>query len=312
MSGMYDIDRRLYEIAMRHRGVITRLAALAAGVSEHAIDDRVKAGVLIPLHDGVYRHAAAPYTQELRELAAVLACGSDAVLAARSAAALHGYPGARSVVPMVMTPHTDLPRIKGVKIMRAVRLRPFEVTVVRGIPVTAKGKTALDYCALTSFEVAQEVIAQALIRKVVRPEEILAALERSGGQGQRGTVKLRGIAESIDEIMELESVLELVVSRVLDDALVPRAERQYPLTCADGREVRLDFAWPAARLALEANGRRWHDTPARKKRTRERKASIEASDWHVIDCGWAEAHEAPADLRREVEDLYGYRIRRAA
>jgi very-short-patch-repair endonuclease len=279
-----------------------RSEALAAGISEVVLDNRVRAGVLIVLHDGIYRHAAAPYTQDLRDLAAVLACGPDAVLSHRSAAARHRFPDVRRTRPEVTSPHTDLPRVKDVTRHRSRRLPPSQIITVNGIRMTTKGRTALDFCAVTPLEVATEVISAAVVTKLLEPDDILVAIERSGGRGCPGTAHLRVIALGLDDIEDLESVLELVVARVLDAARVPRAVRQHDLTCADGRRVRLDFAWPDDRVSLDADGKRWHATPARKKRTRERHDSIVATGWVHIVVGWMEATETPDEICRTVED----------
>jgi len=301
---MYDVDRILDQLALRTKGLVVRRRALALGVPEDDLDHRVAAGRLDRLHRGIYRQAGVPYSQDMRWLAGVLACGDDAVLGMRAAAALHGYPGVRRARPEVWTPHTDLPLVDGVDVHRAVRLRPFEVTVVRGIPVTAKGKTAIDYCGCTPIHIAREVIAEAVITNVLTPITIVSALERSGGRGVRGTANLRAIALTLDELLELESVLELHGARVVELAAVPAPVRQHEIRCDDGRRVRFDLAWPAVRYGLDWDGRRWHDTPARKKRTRERHESIVASGWAHDQFGWSDVHDTPLDLRRQVERTY--------
>lgn len=304
---MYDADGVLDQLASRTKGLVVRRRALAAGVSRDELDDRAAAGRLERLHAGVYRHAAAAFTQDMRWLAAVLACGDDARLSHRAAAVLHGFPGVRRSKPEVTTPHTDLPRLHGVDVHRAVRLRPYEVTVVRGIPVTAKGKTAIDYCGRTPFHIAQEVIALAVITKVLTPIAIVTALERSGGRGVWGTARLRKIALTIDELVGLESVLELHGARLINLAAVPPPVRQHELVCDDGRRVRFDLAWPDVRYAIDWDGRRWHATPARKKATRERHESIVASGWAHHQLGWSDVHDTPLELRRRVESTHRLR-----
>ena len=306
---MFDYDRILHSIAMGHKGVVTRVQAFAAGIPREVLDRRVAAGVLIVLHDGVYRHAAVPYTQELRELAAVLAGGPDAVLSHQSAAARHHFPGVRRVKPVITSPHTDLPRLVDVTLHRTKRLPACEVTTRDGIPITTKGRTAMDFCAVTPLWVSQEVIVEAVITKLLKPQEIFAVLDRSGGRGCPGTADLRTIATGLDDLEGLESMLELIVAEALGQSRLPQFTRQHSLTCVDGREVRLDFALPEIRLAIEANGRRWHDTPARKRRTRERLASIEASGWEVLVVGWR--HE-PHEIVAAAEEAVVRRHRRAA
>lgn len=308
---MFDYDRILHLLALRNKGVVTREHAFAEGVPRHVLDRRVAAGVLIVMHDGIYRHAAVPFTQDLRDLAAVLACGSGAVLSHQSAAARQRYPNVRRARPVVTSPHRDLPRIEWITHHRSRRLPAVETTVCNGIPITTKGRTALDFCAVTPLWVAQEVIVEAVITKVVRPDELFAVLDRSGGQGCPGTVALRTIAAGLDDLEGLESMLELVVAEALDRARVPRFVRQHRLVCADGRRVRLDFALPDLRIAVEANGRRWHDTPARKQRTRERRASIVATEWDVVDLGWADG-DRQGHIESLVETAVERRMCRAA
>ena len=306
---MFDYDRILHSLAVRHKGVVTRAFAYAAGIPREVLDRRVAAGVLILLHEGVYRHAAVPYTQELRELAAVLACGSGAVLSHQSAAARHRFPNVRRVKPVVTSPHTDRPRLHDVTLHRTNRLPRCEVTTRDGIPITTKGRTAMDLCAVTPLWVSQEVIVEAVITKLIKPQELFAVLDRSGGRGCPGTADLRAIAVGLDDLEGLESMLELIVADTLAHSRLPPVVRQHPLTCVDGRQVRLDFALPDIRLAIEANGRRWHDTPARRRRTRERLASIEGSDWEVVVIGWR--HE-PREIIHLAEAAFDRRSRRAA
>lgn len=299
---MYDADRQLNHIAVRTKGLLVRRHH--PEIPRHVWDRRVAERTLDQLYEGIYRHPAVPVTTDMRWLAAVLACGDDAVLSHRAGAALLGWPNARRIKPEVTSPHTDLPRIEGVDLHRAVRLRPFERTVVRGIPVTAPGKTALDYCAVTPLHIASEVIAEAVVTKLLKPEAVVSTLERSTGRGIRGTTKLRSIALLLDEIAELESVLELHGARELELARMPRGVPQYELVCSDGRLVRFDRAWPEVRLGLDFDGKRWHGTPARKKRTRQRHDSIVASDWEHLTYGWSDVHDTPADMRREAEGTY--------
>lgn len=308
---MEDIDRLLARIANRRKGIVTREAGLAEGISEATMDNRVRAGILIPLYDGVYRHAAVPFTQDLRDLAAVLACGPDAVLSHRAAARRHHFPNVKRAKPEVTSPHKDLPRAAGFDRHRSLRLHPAEIATRDGIPITAKGRTAMDYCAVTPLWIAQEVIVEAVITKILKPHEVFAVLDRSGGRGCRGTADLRTIATGFDDLEDLESMLELVVAGVLDRASVP-FDRQVSLVCADGRNVRLDFAIPELHIGLDANGKRWHDTPARKRRTIARHESIVATGWTHLMYGWAEANDEQARIRQEVEAAIAERLGKAA
>jgi hypothetical protein len=74
---------------MQHQ-VVTRGQLIRLGFSEEAIQHRVSTGRLWRLTRGVYSVGPPRGTDEQRWMAAVLACGDEAVLSHRSAAALWG------------------------------------------------------------------------------------------------------------------------------------------------------------------------------------------------------------------------------
>ena len=71
-------------------GVVTRAQLLRAGVSDAEIEHRLKTGALLREHRGVYRVGHRAPSVEARYLAAVRACGDQALLSGRSAAYLLG------------------------------------------------------------------------------------------------------------------------------------------------------------------------------------------------------------------------------
>jgi hypothetical protein len=77
-------------MARRQHGVLRRRDLLALAFGSKAIRHRTETGRLRPLWRGVYAVGWTPLTPEGRWMAAVLACGDEAVLSHRSAAALWG------------------------------------------------------------------------------------------------------------------------------------------------------------------------------------------------------------------------------
>lgn len=74
-------------LASRQHRVVTRRQLMAAGVGSEAIRHRLATGRLYCLHRGVYAVGVPKVRPEARWLAAVLACGTTAVLSHRSVAA---------------------------------------------------------------------------------------------------------------------------------------------------------------------------------------------------------------------------------
>src|SRR4051794_21191015 len=84
------LDTRLARLAANQWGIVTVEQLLACGLSRPAITRRVQAGRLHPLHRGVYAVGHTNLAREGHFLAAVKACGPNAVLSHYSAAAHHG------------------------------------------------------------------------------------------------------------------------------------------------------------------------------------------------------------------------------
>lgn len=299
-------DKVLASIAARGHGVIVRGEAVFAGISERVIDARIASGVLIPMHLGVYRHAAVPMTRDTRWLAAVRAAGSDALLSRRAAAVMHGFDGIRRVRPEVTVPYSRLPVLEGVQVHRTRRLSRVDIVQVRGIPTMSRARTLMELGATPlGYETIEHAVQHAVIAKKVQVEDLFAILDRLGGKGFEGTVRFRSILDGGLPDETIQSMLELLLAQIIDGSAIPPAVRQHPLTCADGRHVRLDNAWPDLKIAVEADGLRWHGTATQVRETRARSRSIQNTAWLHLVYGWSDCKETPMDTRVELETTFG-------
>jgi hypothetical protein len=147
----------------------------------------------------------------------------------------------------------------------------------------------------------ERTVGDAVVRNLVTHEQLFAVLERAGGRGRRGTAKLRAVVRHALPDEKLESELEWRLSKLFPPGrgLV----LQHRITCVDGREVRFDAAEPDRRIAIEANGHRWHATTERLRRDMERRRSIKASGWDLYEYGWSDVVETPALVRAELARL---------
>jgi hypothetical protein len=150
---------------------------------------------------------------------------------------------------------------------------------------------------VTPVAVVPRATQDAMIRRLVRPEDLACVLERVGRRGRRGTAALRSVLEECASGARLESRLEHALLDAVRSCALPPPVPQYELTCSDGRRVRLDLAWPEPRIAVEADGRRWHATAEDFERDRTRGNSIAASGWTLYRFGWADLHERRAAVQ---------------
>jgi len=277
-------------------GLVRRQDAAAMGVSDRELDHLVALGLLLVVHTGVYRHAAVPFDGRGRLLATVWGAGALAVASHRSAAwlwELRDVPRWRPEVTVAGRTRRSPTRAT---VHRTDRLEPADITSCEGIPVTTVPRTLLDLGAVTGVPVVGQATQDAVIRGLVEPEALLCVLERVGGRGRRGTAALRAVVETASLDARLESRLEQELLEILLRCEVPAPVPQHELRCVDGRLVRLDFAWPEQRVAVEADGRRWHATTADFESDRARGNSITASGWALYRFGWSDVRERRAGV----------------
>jgi len=134
-----EIDRGLSELARAQYGVVARWQLMDVGVSERAIEGRVAAGRLHPLHPGVYAVGHPRIPQEGWWMVAILSVGPAAVLSHRSAAMLWELRSYSNEVLHVTAPHKS----SSTKRFRrhVSHLPPDERTIKNGIPVTSAPRT---------------------------------------------------------------------------------------------------------------------------------------------------------------------------
>lgn len=301
---MTAADTTLASAAADRHGIVTAAQLRRLGLSGREIDRRLGSGLLVRLHHTVYRHAAAPETTEGGLLAAVLGAGAGAVASHRSAAWLHGLRDTPRWRPEITVPGRRLPRSRGVACHRTDLLERPDVTSVRRIPCTSVPRTLLDLGAVVPFEVVELATQDALIRDLTTSVELLCVLERVGRRGRRGTAALRAVVRAGLPPDEIESRLELDLLRLVESCFVPAPVLQHEIVLAGGGRARLDLAWPELRVAVEADGRRWHSTRRDFERDLTRSRAITAAGWRHYRYGWSDVHQRPQHVRAELTAVF--------
>ena len=150
-------DRAVAALAGAQHGVVTRDQLLAAGLSRHAIAHRTAGGRLHRLHRGVYAVGHRSLSAHGRQLAAVLACGPDAVLSHRSAAVLWGLLRACEH-PIHVTAPTHRRGPAGVRLHFSL---PSESVHRDAIAVTTPARTLVDLATTASREELERALDEA-------------------------------------------------------------------------------------------------------------------------------------------------------
>jgi predicted transcriptional regulator of viral defense system len=123
------------------------------GLTGRAVQRRIDAGRWHPLHRGIYAVGHAKLTLRGYWMAAVLACGRDAVVSHRFALAVWEVQAAGSGLIDVTVPgHGGRRGPSGVRVHGAKTLQRRDLAVVDGIPVTSLARTVLDFSSSAAVQ----------------------------------------------------------------------------------------------------------------------------------------------------------------
>jgi predicted transcriptional regulator of viral defense system len=278
---------------MQH-GVVAAWQLVIAGYSHRAIHDRARAGRLHRIHRGVYSVGHGRPTPRGRWMAAVLACGREAVLSHRSAAALWDIrpsPSVRAGID-VTAPGRSRRGRAGIALHSVRTLDPRDRAILDGIPVTSLHRTLLDYAELASPRQLTAAFEAAERRDLLDLAEIDELIARS--PGRRGIKRLRALAEDHrGPAPDTRSELEARFLGLIRDAGLPE-----PGVNVVVAGVTVDFYWPQARLVVEIDGWAFHRSHRAFEDDRDRDAKLQLAGCDVLRFTKLGLDRAPAAVER--------------
>ena len=277
------VEARVADVAARQHGVVSRAQLESLGVEGTGIARRVAAGRLQRVHRAVYAVGHRPRTSETRWMAAVLACGRGAVLSHLDAAALwriYRGEGARVHV-------TSLTRsgdsVKAVRIHRARRLHPDDVTVHRGIPVTTVARTLVDLTDVLGGDRVLRAVREAEYLRLLDHDDLTAAVERAHGRRRLRTLKAAIARHRPGQIVRYE--LEHRFLELLDGLGLPEPETNIKVETMR-RSYTVDCLWRDERVAVELDGRAAHERASAFEEDRRRDAALTSIGLRTMRFTW--------------------------
>lgn len=268
-------ERRIGALAERQHGVVARRQLAALGLERGAIDARVRIGHLRVLHRGVYAIGHGPLSIRSRWLAAVLACGDQAVLSHRSAACLWGLVRPpRGSIDVTNPRNSRGPA--GICQHRSKLASDERVVEVR-IPVTSLPRTLLDLAEVLDNDGLRRAFEEADRLKLLRMPELERVCARAGRR--KGLLALRRLIEEATEPVTTRSPLEDRFAEFYRDHL---ADLPAPLTNISILDHEVDAYWPSHRLAVEMDSWEFHSHRAAFEHDRARDAAMQAAGYRVI------------------------------
>jgi very-short-patch-repair endonuclease len=295
------MDARLAALAERQHGVVAHRQLVEMGLRRGAVEGRLRRGALHRLHAGVYAVGHRVLSREGRWMAAVLACGPEAVLSHRSAAALWGIRHHHAGGIEVTTPRKW--RSTATIRRRRALLPADEVTELNGIPVTTPPRTIFDLAAGSSAHEVESALRQAEFLRLYDSLSLPHLLERY--PGHRGVRAIRAaLARRAESPGRTRSRLEERFLPFIDRHRLPRPHFNAWLE-AGGERQQVDCLWPAARQIVELDGWEGHGTRAAFRSDRARDRRLRVAGYGVTRIAWSQLDDEPEAIAADLRALLG-------
>jgi hypothetical protein len=281
------LERAIAELASAQHAVGHAIAARGLGPRRARRLHRVQRGMLHRIHRGVYAVGHPLLTREGRWMAAVRACGRDAVLSHRSAASTN----ARGAIDVTVPSRAGCAR-DGIDVHRGAALDANDITSVSAIPCTSVARALLDLAEVVSARGVERAIEQAEILRLFDmraiDDDVLARAD-----GRRGAAVLRAVLATIRLGTTLtRGELEERFLAICRQAALPRPEINAWVPYPDGGGAEADFLWREQRLIVEVDGRDVHTTRHALEHDRRREPAPDAAR-----LARRAVHLAPAPVR---------------
>jgi very-short-patch-repair endonuclease len=260
------------ELARRQGGVVALWQLLELGFTAKTVEHWVETGRLHRIHRGVYAVGHRAIVWKGRLTAAVIACGPEAVLSHRSAAAWWALlPSERARVD-VTAPRRH--RLKGIDAHTSA-LDACDHTVHEDIPITTIARTLLDLAEVVPARRLAAAMEAAERMKLFDLAAVHDVLQRS--PGRRGHKQLRSLLSNYEPEPMTRSKLEIAFWEFIEEEQLPRP---------DGNALigpyEVDILWAAQRVIVELDSREYHLTTEAFERDRSRDIELQVVGYVVI------------------------------
>lgn len=273
-------DRLIEELAGGQHRIVTRKQLQDAGISDKALRRRVGSGWLQRRHRGVYQ--VGPVAGAMTaEMAAILACGSSAVISHESAARLHGIPisGTSDAPVDISVPSQVFRSHPRIRVHRVQELSHQDITQIEHVPVVTPARTICDLAAVLATRDLEVALAFSLREHMVSEKVLRECAQRSGRR--RGVARILSILDTEQGPAFTRSEAE---ARFLE--LIRGTGIREPRTNARAAGLEVDFLWRRERVIVEVDGYQYHGNRHRYQGDRTRDQRLAAEGYQVIRITW--------------------------
>lgn len=285
----------LAKLGSTQHGVVAVWQLLELGFSRREIAVRVESRRFHRVYRGVYALGHPARTAEALEMAAVLACGPQAVLSHWTAAARWAL--IRSVHgPVHVIAPSDRKAQRGMR-PHTSPLHPHDRTRRDGIPITTVPRTLLDLSAVANERLVRRAVNQADRKGWLNRRVMAELLERN--PRRKGTKQLRAVIAGVNPTTRrTRSDLEVAFMVLCKAHHLPE-----PVANTQVAGIEVDMHWPGTNLIVELDCYEYHRTPQEFENDRRRDAHLKRNGYDVLRVTDVWLDSDPEDVAQTVRTL---------
>ncbi|MET0475530.1 MAG: DUF559 domain-containing protein [Mycobacterium sp.] len=275
------------------QGGVATTGQLRRLLTRRGLESAANRGDVVKVWSGVYARREIDDVIRLRGLD--LRAGASVAVCLGTAARAYGFDTEDVIDLHVLNPEPGQLRCADGLVVHRRDGAP--LTTVDGRQATSPAWTAVEVARALRRPRALATLDAALRSGTCdRREMSVAAVAQAG---RRGIVAVRDLiplaAAAAESPMESESRLMMI------DGGLPMPELQYEVTDRSSRSWRLDFAWVAAKLAVEYDGFDFHSTPEALARDRQKRAALVELGWNVMSIVFDDVRRRPYETVRGID-----------
>jgi very-short-patch-repair endonuclease len=278
--------RQIAALSEAQQGQVSHAQLLALGLGRGGINYGLRVGRLFETFRWVYGVGDRALPHLWREMGAVLASGEGAFVSRQSAIAACVYGAPADAEVDVTVPYGRSARRAGIRIHRAKRIDPRDVTQLERVPIAKPAFALLEVAPAVSAEHFERAFDDALIKRVMTLTDAQDTLRRHPG---------RAGCRRYAEFALPEHGLEITRSTAeqLMKAIVRKGGLRMPeINIRRGRIIP-DFVWRSEKVIVEVDGYRTHGTRRAFESDRARDAKLAAAGWIALRFTWRQLTEEP-------------------
>lgn len=268
------------------------------GLSRNQVTARVRKGIYVRVCYGVVALADAPATLAPRAMRGVMIAGTGTAAGYWTAAELHGLqaPRDRQIHVVARSDRRRRPSAE-LYVHRTRFLPPSHITTVDAVPTTTVARTVADCAANIDRWSALRMLDSCSASKSTWHQIHRVTLQLSNG---RAGIRAIADATAPDGANRFRSFLERLAWEALRASGLPDGRWNVPISDSSGFVREVDLVFADARLIVEFDGLRFHNSHTAVQRDRATDRRLQAAGWIVLRFTWDDVASRPTMVAEDI------------